>query len=234
MYPVRVFLIILGAVAMLLGFGCAVSGFGTYRAVDSDGYISSGPGELSTATYALVSRTIELEDRSSDPGFREGKVRIRIRAERADGGEVFIGIGREDAVGAFLLGSTYARLTGIEFDPLSYDENIVPGSQPAPAPGGSSAWLASVSGPGEQELDWRVRGGQHAFVVMNADASRGVTVRADLAVKLPYVRGFGIAFMVIGTLVFLVGILLVVLPLRSRRSPAPAGPPRDGEDDAPV
>lgn len=228
----RVFLVILGALAMLLGFGCAVSGFGTYRAVDSDGYISSGPGELSTATYALVSQTLELEERSDDPGFREGKVRIRIRAERLDGGEVFIGVGREDVVGAFLLGSTYARMTSIEFDPLSYDENIVPGTQPARAPGGSSAWLASISGPGEQELDWRVRGGEHAFVVMNADASRGVAVRADLAVKLPYVRGFGIAFMVIGTLVFVAGVLMVVLPLRSRRTTAVVGAGPDGDEEA--
>ncbi len=215
---------------MLFGFGCAVSGFGTYRAVDSDGYISSKPGELSTGTYALVAQTVELEDRSDDPGFREGKVRIRIRAERLDGGEVFIGVGSEDAVGEFLLGTAYARMTGIEFDPLTFDENIVPGSRPAPPPEGVPAWLASVSGPGKQELTWRVRRGENALVIMNADASQGVAVRAELAVRFPYVRGFGIAFMVIGALVFVAGVLMVALPLRSRRTAAEdAGPGGDEE-----
>ncbi len=227
----RVFLIILGALAMLSGFGCAVSGFGTYLAVDSDGYISSKPGELSTATSALVAQTLELEDRSDDPGFREGKVRIRVRAERLDGGEVFIGVGSEDAVGEFLLGTGYAHMTGIEFDPLSFDENIVPGSQPARPPEDLPAWIASVSGPGKQELNWRVRRGENAFVIMNADGSQGVAVRAELAVKFPYVCGFGIAFMVIGTLVFVLGIFLVVLPLRSRGTAAvDAGP--DGDEEA--
>ncbi|MCZ7578136.1 MAG: hypothetical protein M5U18_14185 [Dehalococcoidia bacterium] len=64
---------------------------------------------------------------------------------------------------------------------------------------------------------------------MNADGSAGVTVEANLAVKLPYVRGFGVALMVAGVLLLTAGLLLIALPLRGRRSPPSAG----GEDRQP-
>lgn len=214
---------------MLLGFGCAVSGFGTFRVVDSDGYISSGPGELTTTAAAIVAQTSEIEDRSDDPGFREGKVRVRIRAARSDGGEVFIGIASAEAVEAYLRGSPYEVVREIEFDPLAYEGDIVPGGRVPGSPAEAVDWVASASGRGEQELDWQVRSGSHAFVIMNADGSAGVTVEANLAVKLPYVRGFGVALMVAGVLLLTAGLLLIALPLRGRRSPPSAG----GEDPQP-
>ncbi|MCC7087952.1 MAG: hypothetical protein IT295_02285 [Dehalococcoidia bacterium] len=225
----RVFLVILGALSMLLGFGCAVSGFGTFRVVDSDGYISSGPGELTTTAAAIVAQTSEIEDRSDDPGFREGKVRVRIRAARSDGGEVFIGIASAEAVEAYLRGSPYEVVREIEFDPLAYEGDIVPGGRVPGSPAEAVDWVASASGRGEQELDWQVRSGSHAFVIMNADGSAGVTVEANLAVKLPYVRGFGVALMGAGVLLLTAGLLLIALPLRGRRSPPSAG----GEDRQP-
>jgi hypothetical protein len=218
---VRIFLIILGALSMLLGFGCAVSGFGTFRVVDSDGYISSGPGEITTATAAIVARTSEIEDRSDDSGFREGKVRVRIRAARGDGGDIFIGIATAEAVEAYLRGTPYEVVRAIEFDPLAYEGDIVPGSGSPASPAGAVDWVASASGRGEQELDWRVQGGSHAFVIMNADGSARVTVEADLAVKLPYVRGFGVAFMVAGAVLLGSGLLLILLPLRNRKKQPP-------------
>src|SRR3990172_6279194 len=114
---------------MLLGFGCAVSGFGTFRVVDSDGYISSGPGE--------------------------GKIRVRIRAARSDGGEVFIGIASAEEVEAYLRGSPYEVVRDIEFDPLAYEGDIVPGGGVPERPAESVEWVASASARGEQELDWR-------------------------------------------------------------------------------
>lgn len=219
----RVFLVILGALSMLLGFGCAVSGFGTYRVVDSDGYVSSGPGKLTTTTAAIVAETSELEDRSDDSGFREGRIRIRIRAARADGGEVFIGIASAESVEAYLRGTPYEVVREIEFDPLAYEGDIVPGANVPDTPADALDWAASTSGRGEQELVWRVRGGPHAFVIMNADAGAGVRVEADLAVKFPYIRGFGIALVVFGALLLTAGLLLIVLPLRSRRREVGAG-----------
>ncbi|MCZ7578137.1 MAG: hypothetical protein M5U18_14190 [Dehalococcoidia bacterium] len=151
----RVFLVILGALSMLLGFGCAVSGFGTFRVVDSDGYISSGPGELTTTAAAIVAQTSEIEDRSDDPGFREGKVRVRIRAARSDGGEVFIGIASAEAVEAYLRGSPYEVVREIEFDPLAYEGDIVPGDACPGAP--RRRWIGLRVHRDEESRSWTGR-----------------------------------------------------------------------------
>ncbi len=184
----RVFLIILGALSMLLGFGCAVSGFGTFRVVDSDGYISSGPGEVTTTASAIVAPTNEIEDRSDDPGFREGKIRVRIRAARSDGGEV------SSALPAPRQSKRICAAAHTKWCAKSSSTRGVRGGHRARgtragSPAEAVDWVASASGRGEQELDWQVRSGSHAFVIMNADGSAGVTVEANLAVKLPYVRG---------------------------------------------
>ena len=212
----RAFLVILGALVALLGAGCAASGFGTYRAVDADGYISSDAGHVETATGAFVVRTSEVEDRSDDDGFREGRVRIRVGAEREDGGAVFIGIGRSDEVDEFLRGTSFELIEAVEFNPLRLEGLIRPGTGMSVSPVGRSTWVSSTAGTGRQELDWPVARGEHTLVVMNAEGSPGVALQADMGVKFPYLRGFGIGLMVFGVVLLIAGACLVILPLRHR------------------
>jgi len=211
---VRVFLVILGALVALLGAGCALSGFGTYRAVDADGYISSDPGRVETAAGALVVRTSEVEDRSDDEGFREGRVRIRVAAERPDGGAVFIGIGPTGDVDEYLRGTAYELITEVEFEPLRFEGVDSPGTRPAGSPTERTFWSANATGVGRQELNWPVARGEHTLVIMNAEGTPGVAVEADVGVKLPYLRGFGIGLMAFGVVLLIAGISMVVLPLR--------------------
>jgi len=185
---VRVFLIILGALSMLLGFGCAVSGFGTFRVVDSDGYISSGPGEVTTTASAIVAPTNEIEDRSDDPGFREGKIRVRIRAARSDGGEVFIGIASAEAVEAYLRGSPYEVVREIEFDPWRTRGTSCQGDACREPRGGGGLGCECI---GTRRAGAGLAGtfGVARFRHHERGRFGGVTVEANLAVKLPYVRG---------------------------------------------
>lgn len=210
----RVFLVILGALVALLGAGCALSGFGTYRAVDADGYISSDPGRVETAAGAFVVRTSEVEDRSDDEGFREGRVRIRVAAERPDGGAVFIGIGPTGDVDEYLRGTAYELITEVEFEPLRFEGVDSPGTRPAGSPTERTFWSANATGVGRQELNWPVARGEHTLVIMNAEGTPGVAVEADVGVKLPYLRGFGIGLMAFGVVLLIAGISMVVLPLR--------------------
>lgn len=210
----RVFVVILGALVALLGAGCALSGFGTYRAVDADGYISSDPGRVETATGAFVVRTSEVEDRSNDEGFREGRVRIRVAAERPDGGAVFIGIGPTDDVDEYLRGTAYELITEVEFEPLRLEGVESPGTRTAGSPAERTFWSASATGTGRQELNWPVSRGEHTLVIMNTGGTPGVAVEAEVGVKLPYLRGFGIGLMAFGGVLLIAGISMVVLPLR--------------------
>ena len=57
------------------------------------------------------------------------------------------------------------------------------GSALPAAPGRQDLWEASASGTGRQTLEWEVRSGRWAVVVMNADAARGVAARVSIAAR---------------------------------------------------
>ena len=53
------------------------------------------------------------------------------------------------------------------------------GSAPPPAPATALNWTGQAAGTGTVTLRWPVRSGNWMLVVMNRDASAGVTVQAD-------------------------------------------------------
>ena len=80
--------------------------------------------------------------------------------------------------------------------------------------------MASVSGSGEQALDWTVQSGEWALVIMNADGSPGVSagVSADVrcGVKtLAALFPIGLASLVVGVVALIGGGRMVTsLPAR--------------------
>ncbi len=93
----RVVLIVLGSLAALLAFGLAAGG-GTVVVLDQtqrdgDGYLMSPSRHLSTDTYALVTKSVELGGDGAGRDFL-GTVRIRTESDRP----VFVGVARSSAV----------------------------------------------------------------------------------------------------------------------------------------
>lgn len=219
----RALLIIIGALAGLAGLYCAGSGVTTYRAVDSDGFITSQTATIVSDTLAVTAAAAEIETQSKN--LSSGTALIRVRAQREDGGRVFVGIARAELVQAYLLGSRYEALTEIEFNPFEFNSRTVPGRSTedllTPPESRTDIWAASSAGDGMQETSYAVvkdEDGQvipHTVVIMNADPTAGIAVEAELAVKYPRLRGTGIAFMVIGTVVVALGALMVVVGIRS-------------------
>ncbi|MEO8540715.1 MAG: hypothetical protein ABI577_13330 [bacterium] len=214
----RIFLIILGALLSLGGFACGASGIAAYRSVGSDGYVNGG-GKMTTATAALVTDTAEFESVSAnDAGSSVGKVRIRISAERADGGPVLVAIGTNEVVEGLVAAASFDTVRDLSFGPFSYEHVAQGGSRPLPPPD-SGLFSVSASGPGKQTVDWPIQAGAWRAIVMNADGSAGVDVRADFGVRFPYLRGFAIAGMVIGAVLLMLGILLLFFQLKPRKRP---------------
>ena len=58
------------------------------------------------------------------------------------------------------------------------------GSAPRTSPGKQNFWVAQAEGSGEQALTWDAEFGRWTAVVMNADAARGIDVKADAGIKL--------------------------------------------------
>lgn len=221
----RIFLIIIGILLALFGVACGASGVGAFRSVDGDGYVS-GEGELFTSTAGFVFDTAEFREIEEDDEGRNrsGNLRLRIRAERADGGEVLIGIGRRADIEAFTEPGSYQTIRDLDFDPLQYNQVNVGGSRELPQPSGQLL-VASARGEGRQEVDWPISSGEYRAIIMNGDGSPGVDVRAEFGVRFPYLRGFAIAAMVIGSLAVILGLGLVAFQLRpGRRRLAPSEP----------
>jgi len=76
--------------------------------------------------------------------------------------------------------------------------------------------VASVSGSGEQALDWTVQSGEWALVIMNAEGSPGVSADVRCGVKtLAALFPIGLASLVVGVVALIGGGRMVTsLPAR--------------------
>ncbi|MGV9744560.1 DUF4389 domain-containing protein [Rhodococcus zopfii] len=213
----RVILLVVGVLMSMLGLALVTAaGFlgWAYAFQRDNGYFTTPTERYRTDTAALVSENIDLVvDENMPGGFGPDDVgRIMLRGTAADpGGEVFLGIGRQEDVDDYLAGVAHTELDDLDFFPFRPGYRQIPGTgQPAP-PGDQTFWSASASGPGTQELQWDFQDGNWTIVVMNPDGAPGV--RADLAagVNLPILGSLAL-WCLIGALVLLViGVPLLVL-----------------------
>jgi hypothetical protein len=173
---------------------------------DGDGYYTTGTERLSTETRALTVEDIDLGGGAADALPKDALGRVRVRAERTDGGAVFIGIGRERDVDEYLRDVAHAEVD--DLDPPEYTTRR--GGTAAGPPAGEGFWVASAGGRGRQAVDWDVEGGRWAVLAMNSDASRGVALDADVAAKPGWILGVGIGLLAGGLALVAAGALLIL------------------------
>ncbi len=150
---------------------------------------------------------------------------MRVRATATDPGEsIFIGIGPEDDVRAYLDGVAYDVVEDFDVDPFRVDYRRVAGTQEPAVPSQQPFWAASASGSGRQAIEWPIEKGTWAIVVMNADGSAGVSVDLDLGAKVSFILWLAIGLLVAGGLLLLAGALMMAFALRGREPPQEAVP----------
>ena len=95
-------------------------------------------------------------------------------------------------------------------------------------PAAQTFWAASsVDG---RPLDWKVRDGEWSVVMMNADASPGVSVDASLGADAPFIRDLAWWLLVPGAGLGVIALVLVAFGVRgltradARQSPAATAP----------
>ncbi|HET6623040.1 MAG TPA: DUF4389 domain-containing protein [Gaiellaceae bacterium] len=211
----RIALIVVGILAALLSLGFLAGGGAlvvldqTQR--DSDGFLMSPSEDFSTATYAIVSDSADVDFGGSDRAARAilGDVRIRSESTR----DVFVGIGRDDDVDAYLDGVEHSVVTRISDEPeYSHREGGAPGSPPD----SQGFWAASTSGVGEQTLEWEPEEGSWSAVVMNSDGSRGVASELSIGAELDAALWVGIAFLAVGAVLATLAALAITAGTRRR------------------
>ena len=204
------------SLALLAGGGVATWADNTQR--DAAGYLTTGAHSFTTTSYALTSDGIDLYS-SGDvlaPSDYLGTVRVRVTPLSPER-PVFVGIASQASVDRYLGGVSHEVVTNWPEGGTEY--HGPGGARPAVAPGSVHIWAAQTTGTGTQTLRWRPSSGSWTVVVMNADASRGLSVSADVAATVPDLVWIAVGLLATGGLLLLIGGTLIVVPVvRASRS----------------
>jgi hypothetical protein len=209
--------------ALLLAFGILISivgsavltagllAAGVNQLRDEDGYFATPSETFTTESYALTSPTVGRL--TADRGMRElpfdvATVRLRAASETAD---VFVGIAPRADIERYLDDVQRTEIRTVRYFPFEIEYRDVTGSRAPALPVDQDIWVASASGPDVQELEWSIAPGDWGVVVMNADASAGVTAELQAAVRSDLIAPAATALIVTGAILLLVGIPMLVV-----------------------
>jgi hypothetical protein len=166
---------------------------------NGDGFYATGQKTLKTPTYALVADKLD----ANGPSWLFGKNRlgtIRVAANGTPAKPIFIGVARTAQVDTYLRGVAQDEIGDFDIDPFSVSYDRHPGTAAPAAPAGQSLWAARATGSGRQTLTWRVREGNWAVVVMNADGSQGVQTDVSVGAKAGVLVWVGAGLLALGAL----------------------------------
>jgi hypothetical protein len=209
----RVIGMVFASIGGLIGLALVAGGVAVLVAYafdrDHDGYFNSDRKQLTSATYAITTKKINLGADELDwaPDAILPNVRVQVDAKRP----VFVGIGPDADVDRYLGDVAHDELTDIDGDHPEFNPHG--GGAPRTPPGRQGFWVAQSEGSGEQAVTWDAEFGSWTAVVMNANAARGIDVEADAGVKLDWAIWAGVGMLVVG-LVMTVGAVVVILRIR--------------------
>ena len=173
------------------------------------GYLTTSTTTYSTSGYALATDPVGLHGAWGWLDRLAGRVRIRVTS--ADPSRpLFAGVAAAGDAGRYLAGVSHATVAVFgDRAPVGHPGTAVPAAPAAAVP-----WVAQVQGTGSLTLTWTVTDGDWTAVVMNSDASPGVTVRADAGVSsaaLPWLAG---ELLAAGVLLGVAAAVLIIVPVR--------------------
>ena len=216
----------LGTVLVVVGL-VLVYNFGLASLLHSPAfsdYNLTDPLTIEQSSRAVVTDDVELLRWTTMPEFVSTPDDVRVEGVATGSGSLFLGIGPADADAGYLAGVAHDEIT--EWDSSADDITEVvytrnEGTTDPTAPGTEGFWVASVSGSGDQTLDWTIESGEWALVVMNADGSPGVSADVRFGVATPSVLfPIGLASLVVGLLALIGGGRLITsLPSRPDETP---------------
>lgn len=205
-------------VPMVIGsFAIAVIGGVALAVPDDDGWISAGPVHMGTSAVALVGEEIDIDlgDHVADGrtflswDAIPAELEVASRNDKA----VFIGIARTSDARAYLDGVAVDRVQFFGDDAeLEHADGLYSIAPPAE----QDIWVASSS---DGFVDWELRDGDWALVVLNADGSAGVDVAVSGSARIPFLGVAGVVMIAAGIVGMAVGGTLTYYGVRRVREP---------------
>ncbi|MDP9239437.1 MAG: hypothetical protein M3O55_02200 [Actinomycetota bacterium] len=182
-------------------------GVGAMIAIGPDDTLTSGDHLLSTRTHALVTSPRLLQFYGPT---------LRVTARSTAGKPIFIGVAGQADADSYLDNVPREVIDKVKVPRSVHSGTRDKDGTAAPVrPVGLDFWIVSASGPGQRSVSWPTANGPYEIVIMNADASPGVSTEISAGLEIAH------AF-VTAAVVAIIGLVLAVggwLLLR-RRSPA--------------
>lgn len=226
--------IVTGGIVALIALVLLLAGGGLLWAstakTDDNGWWSSGEHRYATSTRAITSQKLDIGADAPRWMFGSHHVAdVRVRATSTSSATpVFVGVGPTRKVEAYLGQAARVQVTDLDFDPFRADFTRRAGDNDSALerPSAQRFWAASSSGTGRRSVDWPIRRGSWSVVVMNADASPGVSVRLSASAKVPLVHDVAIGLLIAGGLIGTGAAILLALSSTGlrRRSTLPPAP----------
>ena len=148
-----------------------------------------------------------------------------------------MGIAPTSAVDEYLGGAAHDEITDWNANLAAITEleyTTHQGTAPPGPPGTEGFWVASVEGTGLQTLDWTIEPGDWTAVIMNADASPGVSAELAFgAAPSSNINAIAWTSLTVGLVALIGGGLLLFLGLRNRGRDS-ASPRAGSPDEQPV
>jgi hypothetical protein len=216
----RVIALATGSVLLLISFAL-IAGGGTLAWADTEqlrsGYLTTTTTTYSTSGYALAGDPIKPHGAWGWLSLFVDRVRIRIWASDPSR-PLFAGIAAAGDVERYLGDVSYATVGGRG----GHDVTDHPGTGVPAAPATALRWAAQTHGTGTLTLTWEGQHGDWTVVVMNQDASPGITVRAEAGLSAPALSWLAGELLAAGLLTGVAGGALIVVPVRLASRPGPA------------
>lgn len=201
---------------------------------DADGYLMSDPLTIDRRSHAVVTNDVGLLRGHYDCAAEETFLlafstpdEVRMRGAASGSGGLFMGIAPVDAVEEYLEGIAHDEITDWDCDvddiaPVEY--TMREGTEVPAPPGSEQFWVRSASGDGEQALDWTIESGDWAVVIMNADASSGVSADVSFGALAPSnLSRLAWILFAVGLVALIGGGWLMYRSIRSGQNATPVG-----------
>jgi hypothetical protein len=228
MKPSRIVLLVIGILLAVVGMGLGAAGTGALvidtTQSDADGYLTTPSFELETSSYAVTAEELEFVRTPGDWTPWGDGLELRLTVTPASGDSLFVGVAPRDDVDAYLDGVAHDEVQRL--DAPNVDATSTPGERGPDAPSTQTFWAHSVEGGGPQTLNWTAEPGRWAMVVMNADASPGVTADATAGARTDVLVPLGIGLLIAALVLLGGGTALIVAAVSGGRGPttAPGSP----------
>jgi hypothetical protein len=214
-------LVVLGIFLALAGVASVTSGgfvLGLYRHPSaSSGFFTTADQAVGSNGFALTVPDIneQLAGRWERWLLSKAGATVRVTGASRLPAPIFIGVAPTARVSEYLSGVPRDRIIGIDLAGGSVQYDPVSGGVLPSPPTEQSFWLAEVSGTGSRTLEWALREGDWAVVIMNQDASAPVAADVRLGARFGIIFPLIAGLMGAGVALLAVGATLVVLGARA-------------------